>query len=280
MTTVKNNGIVCSTESLGQTVSDGQAYGLEERPESVVTDLETCKDFVQDLANQVQAMQEALRKSKEDLDVCLADSSECKDPATSDEDYLAMAPFGNEQDRVVDDGSYETPINGPPMVLINGDSHSQSDYEEVSDVSDPSERSPLSNGYQSDTYINISTYEMTDSLQSLTNNTKELDLKTGGEENVDDGAIYEFPPESSGEMTAPQLDKELSPAEKIAEELPKAEFRYDGPLIFDEDDKKEVFKVKEKDKVKKWNPVSRNHRKRVHGVVHSSRIQYHASKQS
>ncbi|XP_041458450.1 uncharacterized protein LOC121410429 isoform X2 [Lytechinus variegatus] len=37
------------------------------RPKTIVTDLETCKDFVQSLAEQVQAMQEALRKSKDDL---------------------------------------------------------------------------------------------------------------------------------------------------------------------------------------------------------------------
>ncbi|XP_071478060.1 uncharacterized protein [Diadema antillarum] len=37
------------------------------RPKTIVTDLETCKDFVQSLAEQVQAMQEALKKSKDDL---------------------------------------------------------------------------------------------------------------------------------------------------------------------------------------------------------------------
>lgn len=227
----------------------------EDRPESVVTDLETCKDFVQDLANQVQAMQEALRKSKEDLDKCLVDVNEATDTASSD--YLAMLPSSHEeQEQVIDDGGYETPINGPPLVLVNGDSHSQSDYEEVSDMSEPSERSPISNGYLSDTYINISTYEMTDSLQSLTNNVKELDVKPGDENGDDDGgAIYEFPPESSGDKVD-YHDNQSPPPAEITEGEPKAEFRYDGPLIFDEDDKKDVFKLKEKDKVKKWDPVS------------------------
>ncbi|XP_071816163.1 uncharacterized protein [Apostichopus japonicus] len=226
----------------------------EDRPESVVTDLETCKDFVQDLANQVQAMQEALRKSKEDLDKCLVDVNEATDTASSD--YLAMLPSSHEeQEQVIDDGGYETPINGPPLVLVNGDSHSQSDYEEVSDMSEPSERSPISNGYLSDTYINISTYEMTDSLQSLTNNVKELDVKPGDENGDDDGgAIYEFPPESSGDKVD-YHDNQSPPPAEITEGEPKAEFRYDGPLIFDEDDKKDVFKLKEKDKVKKWDPV-------------------------
>lgn len=251
----KSSDVDDSVESLGKAVTDSDGFEEEEdgRPESVVTDLETCKDFVQDLANQVQAMQEALRKSKEDLDVCLGDSNELRDPSASDEDYLAMTPSVNEQESIVDDGGYETPIGGPPMVLINGDRQSQSDYEEVSDMSEPSERSPQSNGYQSDTYINISTYEMTDSLPGSTNNVKDPGPKVG-EESGDDGAIYEFPPESNGEKTEYQ-DKEVSLAEK-SEEEPKAEFRYDGPLVFDEDDKREVFKVKEKDKVKKWNPVS------------------------
>ncbi|KAJ8046902.1 actin [Holothuria leucospilota] len=249
----KNGHVLGSAEDLNEDDDEDEEDVGNGRPASVVTDLETCKDFVQDLANQVQAMQEALRKSKDDID-CHDCNVYVNGNASNCESCLRTSCQSTHEGRTVDDGAYETPIGGPPVVLVNGDSHSQSDYEEVSDMSEPNgERSTLSNGVQSENYINISTYERTESLQSLTNNVKDLSVKCS-EDNADDGAIYEFPPDTDSEKRE-SSDETSAAADSLEDEEPKAQYRYDGPLIFDEDDKKDVFKIKEKDKVKKWNPV-------------------------
>ncbi len=149
-----------------QTFAELESISEEEVPEGQrPTDLESCRDFVQSLAAQVEAMQEAIRKSKEDiLDVsdnnkaCVRNKhssnkklrvgSDVYSDVAEEEPPIPDYMYSVNGSGLEDDGSYETPMkcreksqNGPTLRNNNhhhnhhqsslNNSLDQSEYEEV-----------------------------------------------------------------------------------------------------------------------------------------------------
>lgn len=80
-----------------------------------------------------------------------------------------------------------------------------------------------------------------------------------------DGAIYEFPPDDGEEGVGgdTELDsdeeRKTSPKEEeIIASKPVEEivYKYDGPMTFGVDDTSEIFRIEDRDAVRKWDPVS------------------------
>ena len=119
-----------------QTFAELESISEEEVPEILdgprPTDLESCRDFVQSLAAQVEAMQEAIRKSKENIldepennQACVRNKQTAKKKLRVGSDvYSDVAEEGTSTDGhlipdymnsvngsgLEDDGSYETPM--------------------------------------------------------------------------------------------------------------------------------------------------------------------------
>ncbi|XP_071784513.1 uncharacterized protein [Asterias amurensis] len=273
-----------------QTFAELESISEEEVPEGQrPTDLESCRDFVQSLAAQVEAMQEAIRKSKESIlevsdnkKACVRNKHSSKkklrvgsdvySDVAEEEPPIPDYVYSLNGSGMEDDGSYETPMkcrekaqNG--SVLHNNNHHhhhnhhqsslnnslDQSEYEEVLRVPRRHHSRPESSqNYMavSSMYINTE-LPMSNLLRTDDNNHKVSQKKT----TVDDTAIYEFPPAEDcseiGEDCGSSLRGSLS-----SNNHDDIIYKYDGPIVFGSTDTSEVVHIEERDSVKKWDPMS------------------------
>ncbi|XP_072026090.1 uncharacterized protein [Amphiura filiformis] len=175
-----------------------------------------------------------------------------------------------------DDGCYETPLQVDALrqrfenravlnALHNGPRITQDqEYEEVLRVP---HRQPSQNEMHEkndSNYMTVSNYENHVNHEAQVHNNVQMRVKSkkksgstkGG---VEDGAIYEFPPDD-GEEDSTELDideqrKVIKEEEVVTKPVDDIIYKYDGPLIFGIEDTSEIIKLEERDAVRKWDPL-------------------------
>ncbi|XP_022101203.1 uncharacterized protein LOC110984894 isoform X2 [Acanthaster planci] len=279
-----------------QTFAELESISEEVVPEGPrPTDLKSCRDFVQSLAAQVEAMQEAIRKSKDDLlseevptvkqksnyqetssssdtfRIGSGDYSDVpeEDPHLAEPEYM----YSLNSSRLEDDGSYETPMrrmdrqvkgqNGPTTAKLRNHAHHHSQLTHSLDQSEYEEVLRVPRRHQNrpesgQNYMAVSSMYINTEVPM--NNSARLD------ENSTNHILNSSVPtaDDTAIYEFPPADDCCEADEHLDRSIrgslssnhhEEVIYKYDGPIIFGISDTSEVVHFEERDNVKKWDPI-------------------------